>query len=189
MIHRNLATRHAERRCGPRRWLVPVADLCVGPTVLILRPMPILFINADLEISSTECLEPLRDAFAFHGDRFFELYCGETTPGQFLAAFEVHPDGEFSDEADGSRSPGAEVRILAFCDSISELSGIARQQWDNSTSRVIDLGYQSDDACSPLTDRLSAHVLQRMADLGIQLAITIYPRTIRNTVGTSPTMS
>jgi hypothetical protein len=150
--------------------------------------MPIRFINADLEILSTEYLKPIRDAFAVHGDRFFELYCGETTPGQFLAAFEVHPDGEFSDEADGRRSPSAEVRIFAFCDSISEMSGIARQQWENSASRVIDLGYQSDDECSPLTDRLSAHVLQRMADLGIQLAITIYPRTIRNADGTAVTM-
>lgn len=150
--------------------------------------MPIRFLNADLEILSTECLRPIRDALALHGDRFFELYCGETTPGQFLAAFEVHPDDEFSDEADGSRSPSAEERILAFCDSISELSGIALQQWENATSRVIDLGYQSDDDCSPLTDRLSAYVLQRMADLGIQLAITIYPRTLRNPDGTSVTM-
>jgi hypothetical protein len=141
--------------------------------------MSMAFINADLEITSRVSLEPIRDAFALHGNRFFELHCGEKEPGCFLASFEIHPESESSEETEVYRSLSAEEKIAAFCDSISELEGIARELWEGSSRRVIDLGYATDDHCRAFHDGLSVAVLQRMAELKIELAMTIYPKTLR----------
>ena len=133
--------------------------------------MPIEFINADLEITSGEDLEPIRMAFARYEHRFAEMYCGQTSSESYLASFEVHPDEERDEQT-------AEEKIHAFCDSISELEGLARDIWHRAKSRVIDLGYQSDDECRPFNDRLSVDTLSRMKKLGIELVLTIYPKTI-----------
>jgi hypothetical protein len=134
--------------------------------------MPIEFINADLEITSSEDLEPIRAFFAQYGHRFSEMYCGSTDPGSYLASFEIHPDEDRDDQT-------AEEKIGAFCDSISELHGLAREVWDRATRRVIDLGYLADDLCRPFNDRLSVDTLRRMEALDIELALTIYPQTIQ----------
>lgn len=138
--------------------------------------MSIEFINADLEITSNEDLEPIKMAFALHGSRFAEMYCGETDSGSYLVSFEIHPDEECDDQT-------AEEKIHAFCDSISELQGLARDLWFGATRRVIDLGYLSDDQCCSFNDRLSAETLRRMGALGIELAMTIYPQTIQDADG------
>jgi hypothetical protein len=130
------------------------------------------FINADLEITSQEGLEPIKDAFAQYGDRFFELYCGETEPGFYLATFEIHPDEDRDDQT-------AEEKIHAFCDSITELRGLAHDRWVHATRRVIDLGYQTDDNCEAFKDCISAEALRRLETLGIDLALTIYPQKIQ----------
>jgi len=134
--------------------------------------MPIEFINADLEITSNEDLEPIRLAFAQFGCRFAEMYCGQTDPDSYLASLEIHPDEERDDQT-------AEVKINAFCDSISELQGLARDLWDRAARRVIDLGYLADDECRPFNERLSLDTLRRMEKLGIELAMTIYPQIIK----------
>ena len=135
--------------------------------------MPIEFINADLEITSNEDLGPISIAFAKSGGRFAEMYCGEPVPGSYFASFEVHPDEERDDQT-------ADVKILAFCDSVSELRGLARDVWDRATRRVIDLGYQSDNHCEVFNDRISIDTLHRLANLGIELALTIYPQEIQS---------
>ena len=135
--------------------------------------MPIEFINADLEITSDEGLEPIRIAFAQAGSRCSEMYCGETVPGSYFASFEVHPDEERDDQT-------AEVKILAFCDSVSELRGLARDVRDRATRRVIDLGYQSGNHCEAFNDRVSIDALRRLEKLGIELALTIYPQEIQS---------
>jgi hypothetical protein len=137
------------------------------------RPMPIEFINADLVITSGEALEPIRAVFAQYGHRFSEMYFGETDPGSYFASFEVHPDEERDDQT-------AEEKICAFCDSISEMQGLAREVWERASRRVIDLGYLADDQCRPFKDRLSVDTLCRMKMLGIELALTIYPQKIQS---------
>ena len=135
--------------------------------------MPIEFINADLEITSSEDLEPIRAFFAQYGHRFAEMYCGSTDPGSYLASFEVHPDEDHDDQT-------AEEKIAAFCDSISELHGLARDVWERATRRIIDLGYLADDLCRSFNDCLSVDTLHRMELLGLELALTIYPQRIQS---------
>ncbi|RYD21739.1 MAG: hypothetical protein EOP88_10335 [Verrucomicrobiaceae bacterium] len=135
--------------------------------------MPIEFLNADLEITSSEDLEPIRSAFAPYGHRFSEMCCVQNGPGSYFARFEIHLDDERDDH-------DADMKIQAFCDAIAELQGPARQAWDHATRRVIDLGYQSDNHCAPFSDSLSLDALRRMESLRIELALTIYPQEIRN---------
>ena len=135
--------------------------------------MSIEFINADLEITSQENLSPIKDAFSRYGDRFFEMHCGELTPGSYMASFEIHPNEDRDDHT-------AEEKIHAFCDSIEELQGVANDLWKRATRRVIDLGYQADDNCGAFNDSLSAYSLRRLESLGIDLALTIYPQQIAN---------
>jgi hypothetical protein len=135
--------------------------------------MPIEFINADLEITSTEDLEPIRAFFAQYGHRFAEMYCGPTDPDSYLASFEVHPDEDCDDQT-------AEEKIGAFCDTVSEMQGLVRVVWERATRRVIDLGYLADDECRPFNDRLSLDTLRRMGEQGIELAMTIYPKLIKD---------
>ena len=133
--------------------------------------MPIEFINADLEITSQENLNPIKDAFSRYEDRFFEMYCGEIAPDSYIASFEIHPNEDKDDHT-------AEEKIHAFCDSIEELQGVANDLWKRATRRVIDLGYQADDNCKAFNDSLSTDSLRRLESLGIDLALTIYPQQI-----------
>jgi hypothetical protein len=136
--------------------------------------MPCEFINADLEITSNEDLAPISAAFAQLGDRFFELHCGEMDAGVFFARFEIHLEPlVFRPELHT-----AEAMIGGFCDSIAELPESAREIWDRAQKRVIDLGYASADHCPVFHDFLSAPLLHRMQALGIDLALSIYPKTI-----------
>lgn len=136
--------------------------------------MPFEFINADLEITSNEDLTPISAAFAQSGDRFFELHCGEMDTGIFLARFEIHLEPLVSIP----ELHTAEAKIGGFCDSIAELPESARAIWDRAQQRVIDLGYATDDFCPVFHDFLPAGLLNRMQALGIDLALSIYPKTI-----------
>ena len=133
--------------------------------------MPIEFINADLEITSQENLDPIKDAFSRYGDRFFEMHCGAIAPDSYMASFEIHPD-------EGRDDHTAEEKIDAFCDSIEQLQGEANDLWERAARKVIDLGYQADDNCEAFNDSLSASSLRRLESLGIDLALTIYPTQI-----------
>lgn len=131
--------------------------------------MPIEFINADLEITSSEDLTPIKEAFEQSKFGFAVMHCGEIATGTYLASFEVHPDKIRDDQS-------AEEKIHAFCDSIAQLKGLARDLWNRASRRVIDLGYQADDHCEPFSDRIPVTTLRLMENHGIELALTIYPK-------------
>ncbi len=134
--------------------------------------MSIEFINADLEITSQENLEPITIAFSQYGDRLFSMHCGEITSRSYLASFEIHLDQNKDNHT-------AEEQIHAFCDSIEKLQGVADDLWKRATKRVIDLGYQADNNCQAFNDNLSTSALHRLESLGIDLALTIYPQQIK----------
>ncbi len=132
--------------------------------------MPIEFINADLEITSSEDLTPIKEAFEQSSYEFVVMYCGEIAGGTYLASFEVHPDNLRDDQS-------AAEKIHAFCDSIGQLQGFAKEVWNRAGKRVIDLGYQSDDHCEAFVDRIPLAAIRRLEELRIELALTIYPKS------------
>ena len=151
--------------------------------------MAFQFLNADLEILSEHPLEELRNALMKPGTHFSELYCGDFGAEGYLASFEVSLEYGAEWQRDGTnREPTAQDRVEAFCAVVSKLSGALRQLWDQATSRAIDVGYQSDDHCNQLRDSLKAATLARMAELNIDLVLTVYPMTIKNGDGSIASM-
>lgn len=146
--------------------------------------MAFQFLNADLEITSDLPLDRIRDALLGSNRHFSEMYCGEIGAEGYMASFEVHPE-HMADWAASStgESSSAEQKVEAFCAAISKFSDDLKQIWDHATRRVIDVGYQSDDYCVQLRDSFRASTLAKMADLNIDLALTVYPMTIKNADG------
>ncbi|GAA5123597.1 hypothetical protein JIN84_11600 [Luteolibacter yonseiensis] len=136
--------------------------------------MAITFLNVDLEIISGEPLDAIRDAFAICGRSISVMHFDEIQPGEHSASFEAHLDGEGEDESHVT----AGQKINAFCDIITAFPADARAVWDRCRKRVVDIGYQSENHCAPLNDFLDAGTLARLVDLGVHLAITIYPEVI-----------
>jgi hypothetical protein len=136
--------------------------------------MAITFLNADLELTSGEPLDAIRDAFAIRGRGISVMHCEEIRPGEHSASFEIHLDDGGEDESRVT----AGRKINAFCDVVGAFPAAARTVWDRCGKRVMDLGYQSENHCVPLNDFLDVDTLSRLVALDIHLAITIYPEVI-----------
>ena len=121
------------------------------------------FLNADLEILSTQPLESLRQKI---GERANTLHCGTGRNSDYLAVFEI-------DDDPNEKEP--ETLILQFCNLIESLDEEALMVWRNATRRIIDLGYEVDTGNDRLAMNLGPDTLGRMAALDITLAFTIYP--------------
>jgi len=153
--------------------------------------MPFHFLNVDLQITSAEPLDGLRDVFAARGDRFFVLYCGPWQDDQFFASFEIYPDNDLlheigdADEEPVMRSIPAAEKMAAFCDELEALPEGARRLFDRARRRVFDVGYESGDHCPNLVDTFSCDLLARMAALKIDLVFTVYPQTWADDVSDS----
>ena len=149
----------------------------VRPTKQSSPHMAFQFLNADLEITSDRPLDAIRDALLGHEVHFSEMYCGEIGHERYLASFEI--DWISKPEED----PTAQQKLDAFCAVLSQFDSPLKQIWDSATKRVIDVGYQSDDLCTPLRETFHAATLAQLAALNIDLVITVYPMTIKNDDG------
>ena len=117
------------------------------------------YLNVDLEIDSRVDLTPIVEAF---GDDAFVMYNGEW--GKFFrASFEV------------VNGAGANEDIGYFCTLIEALDGEAKELWDNSFSKVFDLGFESGDTTQNCRTVLDPSVVARLGAIGATLAVTIYP--------------
>ncbi|HEY9785740.1 MAG TPA: hypothetical protein V6D17_10085 [Candidatus Obscuribacterales bacterium] len=121
------------------------------------------YLNVDVEVRSHADLAPLRDQL---GDSVDLMFCGETSPGEFLLTFERHA----ADLAD----PNPDKTAIALCKLIEHLHGPAKQLWDSAEDRVFDVGFEavSDVRCG--RNLLSAETMLRIARLNARLAISVY---------------
>jgi hypothetical protein len=119
------------------------------------------FLNVDLEIRSTQTLQPLLDSL---GDAAFVLH-SDTTSDQHFASLELADHQEAN----------ADRTIERFCDLIEALPAAARQNWHASEARVFDVGYQleSTDKGGVMSE-LATATIDRLAQVGGSLRMTIY---------------
>lgn len=141
------------------------------------------FINVDLEVWSREDLATLVAAVEPQG---FVLHVGKVRR-KFLARVEAH-------SARVLRSP--EQTIWALLKVIKSLPPRARRLWRHAESRVFNVGYESGDFVTLLSERpvgsgrwyprgpktaepcetsLSPELLRAVANVGGTIATTIYP--------------
>lgn len=128
------------------------------------RKMEIQFLNVDLEIESAENLQPLIDDL---GDDVSILYQGENASGFNFVSFEIKSSGER--DVDGV--------VSSFCSFIENLSTGAKSLWDKCHSKKFDAGFQSGDFPRSYKTEIRADTINRIAEIGASIAITVYPKS------------
>jgi hypothetical protein len=127
--------------------------------------MEVRYLNTDLEIESKGDLSKIVTEF---GEDVLVLHHGEIR-GYQHASFEIA----------GSRS-GADETINSLCELVEQLPQEVREIWNECCSRVFDVGYES--GTSPnFRSEIRASTIQRVAEIGAGIVITIYPLSEKET--------
>lgn len=121
------------------------------------------FVNVDLEVSSSQALDYLCTEFQDGGAR--KMFCGPTSHDRFFASFEC--DEHLAD-------PNSLISV--FLGLIESLDARATAQWKAADAKVFDIGYEADSGQGRLRSDLSPEIIQRVADSGASVRITIYPK-------------
>ena len=124
--------------------------------------MEIRYLNTDLEIESKSDLSKVVADF---GEDVSVLHHGEMR-GYQLACFEIP-----------GTSMDADAVINSFCTLVEEFPKEVREIWDGCCSRVFDVGYECGASPQNFRSEIRASTIQRVADIGGSIAITIYPET------------
>ena len=122
---------------------------------------PILYLNTDLEVRAQFDLSPLITSL---GSAVHLMYHGSAV-GQQLATFEL---------ADPAPTAANET-ILRFCELIEALDAAGRETWENASSRIFDMGFDSGLQPRSFNAPLKPETIQRVATLGAGVTVTIYP--------------
>jgi hypothetical protein len=123
-----------------------------------------LLLNVDLEIESEHDLQPLIDEF------------------KPVAYSLERPNGRACLELNSAITPDdPQPLILEFVRLVQALSSTARSSWDRASKRVFDIGFQSARQPFQETHRFAPHTLRALAEIGAELAITIYAPDSVNT--------
>jgi hypothetical protein len=123
-----------------------------------VQPSERFFLNVDLDVDSSEDLGPLAAAF------------------EPVAYSLERPFGHASFELNVPVSPvEPEPLILEFVRLVIQLPSSAREIWDRASRRVFDIGIQSGRRPFRETYRLAPGALRAAADVGAEIAVTVYP--------------
>lgn len=128
-----------------------------------MEASPATFLNLDLEVDAKEDLSPLSEHLK---GRVFVLYCDSTETG-FRLSLEPLIDGQLSSD------PLACTENL-----VSLLEGppeALASMWAASGSRVFDYGLDGGLEHPPMKMNLPPSMLARMASLGLDIRVTVYP--------------
>lgn len=126
--------------------------------------MEIEFLNVDLEIESSEDLQPIIDDF---GEDVRVLYHGKNGNGFNFASFETS----------FGMNTGANEIISSFCNLIEIFSPESKIIWDKCYSKKFDAGFQSGDFSGSYQTEIRANTIERVAKIGASIVITIYPKS------------
>src|SRR5205807_1923324 len=116
--------------------------------------------NTDLEIESRGDLSKIVEEF---GEAVLVLHHDEVS-GYQRASFEIA--GGILD---------ADATINSFSLLVESLPNEVREVWDACCSRVFDVGYQSGASPQTFRSEIRASTIQRVANMGASVVITIYP--------------
>jgi hypothetical protein len=123
------------------------------------------FLNVDLDVESRRDLGPILSAL---GETVVVLYSG--SEGR------LH---RVSLELFGfARYTTPETCIARFARLVKRLPTGAQRLWKGATLRRFDIGFQGGTAEATYTTRITANTLRRAAEIGAEIAITIYGPTI-----------
>jgi len=84
-------------------------------------------------------------------------------------------NGKYQVSLGGAVCSEPEKTIIDFCELIESLSEKSRSLWNDCSQRVIDLAFESGEEPKSVTYHLSQDLINRINELQISIAITIYP--------------
>jgi hypothetical protein len=122
----------------------------------------IRYLNTDLDLESADDLSLL--ATALDARDIFPLHAERVEDGLFIARFETN---DTFDEP--------EANLLAFLAAIDSLYVPERVVWDSCRVRMFDIGIRSGIEPQWVQQTISSQTLRRIADVGADLRITLYP--------------
>lgn len=124
---------------------------------------PAIFLDVDLELGSAENLDQLKNHL---GSAVFVLYCGEDDDG-FRLAVEALIDGRLNSDPENCID-----HLLKLVEALpSNLQG----HWKRCRHRIFDIGFDGGYEAVPLHIDLPTNMLERIANVGGSVRITIYP--------------
>ncbi len=115
---------------------------------------PTSFLNVDLDLESSENLASVAQALA---------------PDAYSLE---RPSGMASFELEGVTDP--DMAILRFAELVERFSAEVRAAWDRCTRRTFDVGIQAGSEPHASSFRISANALRAAAQIGAEIAITVY---------------
>ena len=124
--------------------------------------MEIQYLKTDLDIESKSDLTSIVEDF---GEDVIVLHHGEMR-GYQHAACEISVD-----------NTGADHVISSLCTLVEQMPKEVREIWDGCVSRVFDIGYESGSSPQNFRSEIRASTIQRVAEIGASVVITIYPES------------
>ena len=133
------------------------------------------FINVDLELESSESVQPL---VAELGENILALYCSEIDEmaNLELNLYEIKGDDcykSYDDEKDSVG--GVNIHINEFCNLIENLSKKSRKIWDKCHKKEFDIGFQCGNTQKSFNTIIQSETIKRCAEIGATIEITVYP--------------
>jgi hypothetical protein len=125
----------------------------------------IKYLNTDLEIRSKEDISQLIKQF----DRDVLVLYYEQSRDEYFASLEINH--EVSD---------ANTTAEYFCNLVDRLSPDFRIIWNKCDCKTLDIGYESGNCSNYYRSELTSQTVQRIAELGMSIVITIYPLSSKN---------
>lgn len=122
--------------------------------------MDIKFLNVDLELKSQQDISLIINEL---GDNVLILH-QENKQDYYSVRLELAQDAKNPD-----------ITINCFCDLIKNLSEDTRKVWNNCEVKVFDIGYESGIKPNYFISKIQPDTIQRVANLGASINITIYP--------------
>lgn len=124
---------------------------------------PPVYLNTDLELEWCGDFKPLVNALA---GQTYVLYNGPAGERNRLTL-----------ELEETPAEASEA-ISVFCGLIENLPPEAKAVWNAADSRVFDIGYESGIGEQLAKMVIEPDVLNRVAQLGVSVVVTIYPITL-----------
>jgi hypothetical protein len=146
--------------------------------VRVRKKIDFYFINLDLELKSTESVQPLMKeladkVFSTHPGGFEELGMMELNPYKMIEGKEIDLNKTFDDSED--EVGGADIFINEFCELIESLSDSSKEIWDKCHRKEFDLGFQCGNTQKTFRTEIQASTIKRCAELGASIIFTVYP--------------
>lgn len=146
--------------------------------VRIRRKEDFHFVNVDLELESSESVQPLVIEL---GEKVCALYCSEIDEmaNLELSSLSYYETGgvDLSDSYDDEKDlvGGVDTHINEFCNLIENLSRDSKHIWDKCHRKEFDIGFQSGNTPKRFQTQIQSKTIMRCAELGATILVTVYP--------------